>query len=341
MRKIVFIICFSILTFLSHAQLQISGKIRSIKPVTLVLEDLNGKVILNQQIEKGGVFKTDKVKAETDLYKLKIGANEIYVILENKPATLNGFCNDISPEASELAFSGVDYTSHYKQFTVNRTTAQKMADDFIASSPSEIEQLIMLSNVVLRKDYLTKEYELFVSVREKCKALKNSIVYSKLEEIIASNSTFALNAPAYNFTAVDEAGKSHSLSDYKGKIVLLDFWASWCGPCRAEMKSLHKIYDELKGDDLQFISLSLDDTKEKWCEALKDDNIPWLALWEGITVKKSAKSPGFFDSVIRPEYGFDQIPFIVLIDKSGNTVKRFLRGEDVKKEIEILRKKSK
>ncbi len=59
-------------------------------------------------------------------------------------------------------------------------------------------------------------------------------------------------------------GKEVRLSDFRGKLVLVDFWASWCGPCRHEMKSLLPIYNELKGDDLVFISVSLDAEKENW-----------------------------------------------------------------------------
>ena len=98
------------------------------------------------------------------------------------------------------------------------------------------------------------------------------------------------------------------------------------------MKSLHKIYEELKGDDLVFISISLDDNRSDWIKALDTDNIPWLALWD---------EDGFDNSKLREQFGFSQIPFIVLIGKDGKLAARNLRGEDVKNKIIELRNNTK
>lgn len=345
MRKILFILAAIFWVGVAHSQMQISGKIRSLKPITIVVEDINGNVILSHAIDKSGVFTAQVKEIKTDLYKIKIESSEIYMVLENKPFTINGFFNNQNTKASNLAMKGAELNNIYDvknaEFCRNRDSALKSVTDFIASTPTLGEQIAMLATLYINNDYLNADYEQIATVLEKCQTVKNSIVYAKIEELKNAYYYFSPNAPAYNFTAQDVNGKKYSLSDFKGKMVLLDFWASWCGPCRAEMKSLHKIYEEIKGDDLQFISLSLDDTKEKWETALKTDNIPWLALWEGVTEMKSKHNPGFYDSVIRPKYGFKQIPFIVLIDKNGLTVKRFLRGEEVKTEIELLRKNNK
>lgn len=341
MKKIVFIALLSVVIFSAQAQFQISGKLRSLKPAVICIEDLSGKTILSHEIDKTGTYATKSQTIKSDLYKLKIDQYEAYVLLQDCPITINGFYNEQAPQKSEITIKDAllhgNYLSKSAQFK-NRDAALLVVGNFNNSTPTADEQLAMLTAVYTKLGYFRMEYELFNNLLAKCNNVKESAVYAKIEKTVNDYKPFAIGEEAYNFSAKEMNDKICSLADFKGKIVLLDFWASWCGPCRAEMKSLHKIYEEIKGDDLQFISISLDDTKEKWAKALEEDPIPWLALWENVPSAPETKNYGFYNSLIRQKYGFTQIPFIVLIDKEGKTVKRFLRGDDVKNEIERLRK---
>jgi thiol-disulfide isomerase/thioredoxin len=120
-------------------------------------------------------------------------------------------------------------------------------------------------------------------------------------------------------------GKPLRLSDLRGKVVLLDFWASWCGPCRRENPNVVKIYDKYKDAGFTVLSVSLDKDKNAWQEAIKRDNLSWanhvsdLKAWSNEAAQL---------------YKVTGIPFTVLIDKEGKIIKTNVRGE----ELELLLK---
>ncbi len=111
-------------------------------------------------------------------------------------------------------------------------------------------------------------------------------------------------------------GQTVSLSSLKGKYVLIDFWASWCGPCRAENPNVVAAFNKFKDKDFTILGVSLDDNKEKWMEAIKKDGLAWthvsdLKKWESIPAR---------------DYGVESIPTNFLLDKEGRIIARDLRG---------------
>lgn len=129
--------------------------------------------------------------------------------------------------------------------------------------------------------------------------------------------------PAPEFEFQNEKGKKKSLSDYKGKVLVLDFWASWCGPCRQEIPHLKKFYEEFKGKDVEFLSVSIDAKKKDWEKARGEEKMPWPQGW----VTDGGKS-------VMQTYQFGGIPFILVLDKDGNIYKKNLRGVGVKDAVE-------
>ena len=109
----------------------------------------------------------------------------------------------------------------------------------------------------------------------------------------------------------------------KGKIIVLDFWASWCGPCRREIPNIKKYYAEYKTKGVQFLSVSIDAKKDDWTKALKEEQMLWMQGW----------TPDSGKSVLKT-YQFNGIPFIILIDKEGKIYRKYLRGEQIKKAID-------
>ena len=129
--------------------------------------------------------------------------------------------------------------------------------------------------------------------------------------------------PAPEFTFLNEKGKTVSINKLKGKIIVLDFWASWCGPCRREIPNMKKYYDEYKTKGVQFLSVSIDAKKDDWTKALKEEQMLWMQGW----------TPDSGKSVLKT-YQFDGIPFIILIDKEGKIYRKHLRDEQIKKAID-------
>ena len=129
--------------------------------------------------------------------------------------------------------------------------------------------------------------------------------------------------PAPDITFQNEKCKTIHLDKLKGKITLIDFWASWCGPCRKEIPHVKKYYEEYKNKGVQFISVSIDAKKDAWTKALKEEQMPWLQGW----------APNSGKEVLNT-YQFNGIPFLILLDKKGNIYRKYLRDEKIKQAIE-------
>lgn len=132
-----------------------------------------------------------------------------------------------------------------------------------------------------------------------------------------------LNKPAPDFTLNDVNGKPVSLSSFKGKYVLVDFWASWCAPCRAENPNVVNAFQQFNNKNFTILGVSLDKTKEPWVKAIKDDNLDWTHV----------SDLKFWESMVVPLYGINSIPYNVLLDPNGIVIAENLRGEDLVKTL--------
>ncbi|HET6329064.1 MAG TPA: TlpA disulfide reductase family protein [Planctomycetaceae bacterium] len=123
-------------------------------------------------------------------------------------------------------------------------------------------------------------------------------------------------------------GKPFDISQYKGKVVIVDFWATWCGPCLAELPNLKKIYEKYHDRGLEIVGVNLDDDGEQLAKFLKDNDYPWKILHDSQTKKTDEKKRGFADPNAE-FYGITGIPTIILIDRKGKVVSLDARGEQL------------
>ncbi len=204
---------------------------------------------------------------------------------------------------------------------------QESIDRFIARKKNS-----PVSSLILAYSYDTDPNKDVVLLEKRFNTLNGPALQSQfaknIAQVIDNDKIGAIGTKAIDFTQTDTAGSSISLSQFKGKYVLLDFWASWCRPCRMENPNVVAAYNTYKNKNFAVLSVSLDQEKDSWLKAIKADKLNWTHI----------SDLKYWSNAVAMQYHIQSIPQNFLIDPNGVIIAKNLRGEQlVEKLKEVLK----
>jgi peroxiredoxin len=277
-------------------------------------------------------FSNTKVSGakENDLYKnysAKSSKANQEIMKELYTKYGEAFVNNRKPDTSDSRYKQLiqDYT---KLSEANQKVQFKNLKQFIKKYPQSFASVFLLNSYSTTIG--SEELEgLYVSLSNKYKHTK---IGKSIASVIEAKKITAIGKIAPDFSQADTSGIAVKLSDFRGKYVLIDFWASWCGPCRAENPNLVKTFNTYKDKGFTVLGVSLDQPgkKDAWLGAIHKDQLTWTQV----------SDLKFWDNEAAVLYGIKGIPANLLLDKDGKIIAKDLRGADLDNKLaEVFDKK--
>ncbi len=210
----------------------------------------------------------------------------------------------------------------YEEYMAEAKKVDDLKSEVVKANPASPVSAFLVYNLY--------RHNTLEEMKEGLSKLDSSLVsntyYKALTDRITVLESVAVGKQAPDFTQNDSTGTPVSLSSFKGKYLLVDFWASWCGPCRAENPNVVKLYADYKDKGFDILGVSLDQQKAPWLKAIEDDKLRWNHV---------SDLKGWGNEVAKL-YGVSSIPHTILLDKEGKIIAKNLRGEELRAKIAEL-----
>lgn len=340
---------------------EVSGTIKNAASTQISLQEITttGLILLDTAtVAADGTFKLNGHLKEKTFCTIRLPQGDIILLVDTADKLV------VNADASNLEQYTVQGSAENedlrKLFVLNNSfmKAAKQIEERFNLNPNEVPPLAVQEQIRFSFDSLQKahqravkdfsmnisnslvpyfttnfllpenDYEFLKLIDEKLYPVYSSSKYAiSLHNRILNLKKTAIGEEAPDIVLSDPYGKTFSLSSLRGKVVLVDFWASWCGPCRRENPNVVKLYNKYKSKGFEILGVSLDDNRDAWIKAINDDKLLWFHVSDLMK----------WNSSVVQLYNIEAIPFTVLVDRDGKILAKNLRGEELEKKLrEVL-----